>query len=110
MKSKEIIQVIGKRIFELRKSRGMTRVFLADFALIHEQSIRNLEAGKNNTGIINLVSIAKVLGTNVGHLVDGIIPSEMETMILKFANLSEADQQKVYNAVDFMYEDKVRCG
>lgn len=53
---------IGKRISELRKSKGLSQVKLAELTGIAPGNIARIETGKYSTGIDLLSKIANAMG------------------------------------------------
>lgn len=53
---------IGKRISELRKSKGLSQAKLAELTGIAPGNIARIETGKYSTGIDLLSKIANVMG------------------------------------------------
>lgn len=64
----EILKVIGKRILEKRKLKGLTQEALADYANIDRTYIGYIENGKQNISILLLCKIANVLETPIIEL------------------------------------------
>ena len=61
-----MLEAIGKRITELRKERGMSKVELAKRCKISRRIITQIENGKNdNCYLSTLTAIASALGANV---------------------------------------------
>lgn len=58
-------QRIGKRIAELRKTKGLTQAKLAELAGLTPGNIARIETGKHSTGIDILSKIAFILDVRV---------------------------------------------
>jgi transcriptional regulator with XRE-family HTH domain len=63
---------IGRRIREIRKSRGMTQDQLAAAAGLSKSFISEVENDSRNASSRNLLNIANVLGASVEYLLRGI--------------------------------------
>lgn len=62
---------IGKRIKELRKSKGLTQIEFAEKAGIAVNSLRLYESGKRQPRLYQLGKIAKCFGMSVFELAEG---------------------------------------
>lgn len=66
----EVQQLLGVRIRERRRQLGLTQGALALRAGLSRPSIANLEAGRQNVGLRQLVSVAAALHVDVAVLFD----------------------------------------
>lgn len=69
--SKDIINIrirIGKRISEIRKSKGLSQVKLAELTGIDSGNIARIEIGKYSTGIDILGKIADALDMEIDFI------------------------------------------
>lgn len=64
----EFKKLLGKRIKELRKSKGYTQDFFAELVDIWTANISNIETGKSSSTPENLLKIANVLGVTPNDL------------------------------------------
>ncbi|NPA22845.1 MAG: helix-turn-helix domain-containing protein [Crenarchaeota archaeon] len=62
--------LIGRRVSELRKQRGLSLSELARLAGISKSTLSELESGKINPTVSTLWSIARALGVGFGELVE----------------------------------------
>ncbi|HEX7963958.1 MAG TPA: helix-turn-helix transcriptional regulator [Candidatus Saccharimonadales bacterium] len=69
---KKYLQAFGKRLAEVRKSRGLTQEGLAEMLDISSVSITYLETGRRWPRLLTLQRIAKALKTNVSDLFKGL--------------------------------------
>jgi transcriptional regulator with XRE-family HTH domain len=69
---KKYLQAFGKRLAEVRKSRGLTQEGLAEMLDISSVSITYLETGRRWPRLLTLQRIAKALKTNVADLFKGL--------------------------------------
>ena len=70
MKKEQLLKKLGKRIRELRISKGMTQVDLASSVGKDQQSLQRLEAGKINPSFYYLYEITKGLNIEMSDLFD----------------------------------------
>lgn len=70
MTDKEILQILGKRIANLRKENGFTQNELADLVDIERSNLARVEAGNTNPTYLTLLKISKALNVTLSELVD----------------------------------------
>ena len=66
----EVYTLIGKKIVELRESRGLRQIDLATQANIEDSALRRIEAGKTNPTTKTLLNITRVLDVPMKELFD----------------------------------------
>jgi transcriptional regulator with XRE-family HTH domain len=59
---------LGREIRRLRRKKGYTRTNLAMIAMVERNFIVRLERGEENTPILKVISIARLLGTTAAKL------------------------------------------
>lgn len=69
---KKYLQAFGKRLAEVRKSRGLTQEKLAEMLDISSVSITYLETGRRWPRLLTLQKIAKCLKVPVAELFRGL--------------------------------------
>lgn len=67
---------LGKRIRELRKSRGWRQIDLAEHSGIGKNHISELEKGNREIGLLNLEAVAQALDTLPSDLLRSIESKE----------------------------------
>lgn len=77
---------IGKRIMELRKSKGLSQEDLAGVLKISRSSVAQMELGKRSVSAIELIGLSEFLGFSLDkflaseyHIADEVIPDEKAT-------------------------------
>ncbi len=71
-KEQRYLDLLGNRIFELRKAKGMTQEEMAEkLETLHNQ-ISRLENGKVNPKITTLLKVAELLDVSVSELTNFI--------------------------------------
>ncbi len=85
------IEKCGKRIKELRRSRGITQEQLADSIGISQKTIAGIETGNKGTTIDTMLAIVSVLETSLDYLLLGYV-GEL-TCEKGFQELSEAEKK-----------------
>lgn len=63
-------QLLGKRLRELRKRKGINQEKLAEYINVEPATISNIENGKNYPSMINLENIIKVLNVSFIEVFD----------------------------------------
>jgi len=66
----ELLSLIGRRIADARRARGMTQAALGEAIGIEPVTLSRYEAGARGPSISTIASVADVLGVDVGDLVD----------------------------------------
>ena len=61
----------GKRIFKLRKERGLTREHLAEMADISVQFLADIEKGRKNMTVTTLRKLSSALMVSTDYIVNG---------------------------------------
>jgi len=67
-KDEKFLSLLGKRIKELRKGKGLTQEGLANEAEIGLAQVKRIEAGNINTSICSIYRITIALNINVSKL------------------------------------------
>jgi transcriptional regulator with XRE-family HTH domain len=67
-----VLVQLGKRIRSMREERGISQEALADLADIHRNYISQIEGGKRNLSLYNVVKLARALRVSPSKLVDTI--------------------------------------
>lgn len=63
---------IGRRIFEMRKIKGLSQMKLSEMVQMSGNSISNIELGKQLCSTSKLLLFARVLDTSIEYLLHGI--------------------------------------
>ena len=69
---KNILIQLGGRIRDVRKGLGISQEELAHLSGMHRTYISSVERGERNISVLNLLSLAGVLGVDAGDLVTGL--------------------------------------
>lgn len=64
----------GERVRRYRAERGLSQAELARRVPIHDTYLSDVENGRRNVALTNIVRIAKALGVDAGKLIEGIAP------------------------------------
>jgi len=71
-KESKYLKAFGKRVAEIRKSRGLTQEQLAEKADVTSLSISYIEQGRRWPRLLTLQKLAKCLGVPVADLFKGL--------------------------------------
>jgi transcriptional regulator with XRE-family HTH domain len=73
MKRKSIeLGQFGQNIRQARKRLGLSQEQLADRCGLHRTYVGDVERGARNLGLLNVIRIARAIGTLPGKLLEGI--------------------------------------
>lgn len=67
-----VAKALGKRIRQLRTTRGWSQELLADQAGMHRTYMWGIEQGVRNPSVRHLTRIADALGVSLSALFDGL--------------------------------------
>ena len=108
---KNINELVGKRISELRKACEMTQAELAELADLEVETISRLEHGNRNMNLASLDRITQALGVELkdffdfGSPVAKAVPSMKLLRIYRpLERLPEAKLRKIYRMVRIVLE------
>jgi transcriptional regulator with XRE-family HTH domain len=68
----QVLAKLGKRLRETRSARGMSQEVLAQLAGLNRNYVNQVECGRRNVSIVNLVKIAEALAVDLEMLIAGI--------------------------------------
>ena len=88
-------QLLGKRLRELRKRRGINQEKLAEYINVEPATISNIENGKNYPSMINLENIIKVLDVTFTEVFDFEHKNNSENLITQINEKLRANPDKL---------------
>jgi XRE family aerobic/anaerobic benzoate catabolism transcriptional regulator len=68
----QLLANLGKRLREARTKRGMSQEVLAELAGLNRNYVNQVECGRRNVSIVNLVKIAEAMDVELATLIRGI--------------------------------------
>lgn len=71
------------KLYQLRKSKGLSQMELAEAINVSRQAISKWETGTALPTIENFLSLSRLYGVSVDYLVDDEIETEMEIPVVK---------------------------
>jgi transcriptional regulator with XRE-family HTH domain len=107
----EIAKVVGQRIRELRKARGLSQEALGEKGGFHYSYIGQIERGEKNIALSNLAKIAEALEVGIhqlfsfSHELELLTESEQDfkEICLLLRILSESEIKKLKKALTALY-------
>ena len=87
--------LLGKRIRELRKRKGINQEQLAELINVDPTTISNIENGKNYPSLINLENLLNVLDSNFLEAFDFDHKSAAEDLIFQINQKLKDNPQKL---------------
>ena len=70
MTDRQFLQLLGNKIVELRKAKGLSQSELANTAGLEKSNLSVIENGKSNPQILTLVKLAAALEVNLTNIAD----------------------------------------
>ena len=100
-------QALGKRINQLRKSKGLTSEQLSELCEVNAVHIRRIESGGSLPSFSLFLKICNVLGTSadylLGDLLDNpVIPDSVEQLGKQFKHLAPEQIEMISEMVEVM--------
>jgi transcriptional regulator with XRE-family HTH domain len=93
------LELVGRKIRQLRRQRKLTQVELAERIGIHQSDLSRMEQGEYKVGLDTLLKILGTFDLNIGEFFEENTASE--TVIDKFKTLSAAAQKEVESFIEF---------
>ena len=88
-------ELLGKRLRELRKRKGINQEKLAELVNVDPTTISNIENRKNYPSLINLESILNVLGCTFIDVFDFEHKNRSENLIEQINNKLKNNPEKI---------------
>ncbi len=100
-------QGLGKRINQLRKSKGMTSEQLSELCGVNAVHIRRIESGGSLPSFTLFVKICNVLGTSADYLLGEllnhpVIPDNVKQLGKQLKHLSPEQMEMINEMVEVM--------
>ncbi len=88
-------ELLGKRLRELRKRRGINQEKLAELIDVDPTTISNIENGKNYPSMINLENMLKVLNSSFLEAFDFEHKNTGDNLIIQINNQLKNNPEKI---------------
>lgn len=94
------LELVGRKIRQLRRQRKLTQVELAERIGIHQSDLSRMEQGEYKVGLDTLLKILQTFDLSIGDFFD---ESRTTTVSVfdKFKSLSSNAQKEVENFIEF---------
>lgn len=93
------VELVGRKIRQLRRQRKLTQVELAERIGIHQSDLSRMEQGEYKVGLDTLLKILQTFDLSIGDFFDET--NRSESTIDKFKTLSPAAQKEVESFIEF---------
>ena len=92
------LELVGRKIRQLRRQRKLTQVELAERIGIHQSDLSRMEQGEYKVGLDTLLKILGTFNLGIGEFFE---ENTTETMFDKFKSLSNSAQREVESFIEF---------
>lgn len=93
------VELVGRKIRQLRRQRKLTQVELAEKIGIHQSDLSRMEQGEYKVGLDTLLKVLQTFDLSIGDFFDE--SSDSQTVFSKFRTLSPAAQREVESFIEF---------
>jgi transcriptional regulator with XRE-family HTH domain len=93
------LELVGRKIRQLRRQRKLTQVELAEKIGIHQSDLSRMEQGEYKVGLDTLLKILQCFDLSIGDFFDE--SNRTNTVIEKYRALSPAAQKEVESFIEF---------
>jgi len=93
------LELVGRKIRQLRRQRKLTQVELAERIGIHQSDLSRMEQGEYKVGLDTLLKILGTFDMSIGDFFDE--SNRTQTALDKFKTLSPAAQKEVESFIEF---------
>ena len=93
------LELVGRKIRQLRRQRKLTQVELADKIGIHQSDLSRMEQGEYKVGLDTLLKILQTFDLSIGDFFEE--DNRTQTMYDKLRSLSTTAQKEVESFIEF---------
>ncbi|HEY2090856.1 MAG TPA: helix-turn-helix transcriptional regulator [Thermoanaerobaculia bacterium] len=93
------LELVGRKIRQLRRQRKLTQVELAEKIGIHQSDLSRMEQGEYKVGLDTLLKILGTFNLGIGEFFEE--NNDLETAFDKFRTLSASAQREVESFIEF---------
>jgi transcriptional regulator with XRE-family HTH domain len=93
------LELVGRKIRQLRRQRKLTQVELADRIGVHQSDLSRMEQGEYKVGLDTLLKILGTFDLSIGDFFDE--GARTETVVQKYRSLSATAQKEVESFIEF---------
>ena len=93
------LELVGRKIRQLRRQRKLTQVELAEKIGIHQSDLSRMEQGEYKVGLDTLIRILQTFDLSIGEFFE---ESARENVVVeKYKSLSPSAQKEVESFIEF---------
>ena len=93
------VELVGRKIRQLRRQRKLTQVELAERIGIHQSDLSRMEQGEYKVGLDTLLKILATFDLSIGDFFEE--GNHTETVIERYRTLSPSAQREVDSFIEF---------
>jgi len=93
------VELVGRKIRQLRRQRKLTQVELAERIGIHQSDLSRMEQGEYKVGLDTLLKILATFDLSIGDFFEE--GNRTETVIERYRPLSPSAQREVESFIEF---------
>jgi transcriptional regulator with XRE-family HTH domain len=93
------LELVGRKIRQLRRQRKLTQVELADKIGIHQSDLSRMEQGEYKVGLDTLLKILQCFDLSIGDFFDE--NNRVDNVFEKYKQLSPGAQKEVDSFIEF---------
>ena len=93
------LELVGRKIRQLRRQRKLTQVELADEIGIHQSDLSRMEQGEYKVGLDTLLKILQTFDLSIGDFFEE--NESTESVYTKYRSLSANAQKEVESFIEF---------
>lgn len=93
------LELVGRKIRQIRRQRKLTQVELADRIGIHQSDLSRMEQGEYKVGLDTLLKILQAFDLSIGEFFEE--GDRAESMYEKYKTLSPSAQKEVESFIEF---------
>ncbi len=93
------LELVGRKIRQLRRQRKLTQVELAEKIGIHQSDLSRMEQGEYKVGLDTLLKILQTFDLSIGDFFDE--STQSQSAFDKYKSLSPSAQKEVESFIEF---------
>jgi transcriptional regulator with XRE-family HTH domain len=93
------LELVGRKIRQLRRQRKLTQVELAEKIGIHQSDLSRMEQGEYKVGLDTLLKILQTFDLSIGDFFEE--QDRSQTLMEKYKSLSPVAQKEVESFIEF---------
>jgi transcriptional regulator with XRE-family HTH domain len=101
------LELVGRKIRQLRRQRKLTQVALAERIGIHQSDLSRMEQGEYKVGLDTLLRILQTFDLSIGDFFD---EKRDDSAFATYQVLSPAAQREIDNFIEFKRRQEVETG